>query len=291
VTRSEIEVLVRRVDVAARSWEQGDAVLGDLGFLHRFDPRNPLTESARQALVDGEDLDVADTTVLGLVVLTQTCDILRSCVDRPFVEVCPLVLVTKEARREVEAGLRPRFAYVAGVAGDGLAADLDRVMTMEKSMLLGWKRVHGCRTDADRRRLASALARKRGRCAFPDDFVEWVRPLLSRWTKKHAKLSHEGHALRAIREIRVRARPSWDASPVALHFVFIADDGEPEVSPTSGWERQVSDWMERLRAGAGTSSSRFDPVEHSVVSLDDLSARDYVESDPLDLDHLSHGTG
>jgi hypothetical protein len=28
-------------------------------------------------------------------------------------------------------------------------------------------------------------------------------------------------------------------------------------------------------------------VEGAVVTLDDMTARDYVESDPLDLDHLS----
>jgi hypothetical protein len=32
---------------------------------------------------------------------------------------------------------------------------------------------------------------------------------------------------------------------------------------------------------------RLRSVEGVVTSLDDLTARDYVESDPLDLDHLS----
>ena len=34
-------------------------------------------------------------------------------------------------------------------------------------------------------------------------------------------------------------------------------------------------------------SGRFVRVDGLVQTLDDLTARDYVESDPLDLDHLS----
>jgi hypothetical protein len=34
-------------------------------------------------------------------------------------------------------------------------------------------------------------------------------------------------------------------------------------------------------------SERFTLVEGAIVGLDDLTARDYVESDPLDLDRLS----
>ena len=36
-----------------------------------------------------------------------------------------------------------------------------------------------------------------------------------------------------------------------------------------------------------TPGGRFRSVDGVITSLDDLTARDYVESDPLDLDHLS----
>jgi hypothetical protein len=39
------------------------------------------------------------------------------------------------------------------------------------------------------------------------------------------------------------------------------------------------------------ATGRFTDVDGVVVTLDDLTARDYVESDPLDLDHLSGREG
>jgi len=41
-------------------------------------------------------------------------------------------------------------------------------------------------------------------------------------------------------------------------------------------------WLKRVPA-----AGRFATVDGAVLTLDDLTARDYVESDPLDLDHLS----
>lgn len=263
-------------------------MIGDLGFLHRFDPLIPLTEDARDALADASDLDVADTTVHGLIVLTQTCDIVRSCVDRPYLEVSPLVQVSQTELGRVSRGAQPRFAFVPGVADKGLVADLDRVMTVEKALALHWERTAGCRTDEERRLLAAALARKRQRFAFPDDFVAWVRPLQDRLTKKHAKSSDEGQSLRALREIRVRASPSWDADRVSLHFLFIRGEDEQGMERGSEeWDRQVAAWMEKLNRGGEDAPIRFVKIDGSALSLDDLSAREYTESDPLDLYHLS----
>ena len=102
------------------------------------------------------------------------------------------------------------------MASHRLVADLDRVMTIEKTGVAVWERTEGCRTDDDAHRLSLALARKRVRTAFPDDFVAFARPLMDRISLKHDKRSDQGHALRALREIRVRAAPSWDADAVEL---------------------------------------------------------------------------
>jgi hypothetical protein len=49
-----------------------------------------------------------------------------------------------------------------------------------------------------------------------------------------------------------------------------------------GWDSYLTAWLERV-----PESGRFVPVDGVVVTLDDLTAREYVESDRLDLDHLS----
>ena len=170
-----------RVDEALRSWRQGDCVLGDQAFLFRLNPAAPISEAAAIAAADGAD--AAETQVHGFAIVTQTCDIVRDCGSRPFVQVCPLVEVDDADRlAEIRRGRRPNYAFLPGVAPHGLVADLDRVMTVEKAVVADWDRVVGALRDDDARRFRLALMRNRGRVAFPDDFVQMVSELTSEKT-------------------------------------------------------------------------------------------------------------
>jgi hypothetical protein len=271
-----------RVDAVLRDWRQGDCVLGEQWFLFRADPDAPLTPEAEEAAEDGAD--AAEAEVPGLMVVTQTCDIVRRSRDRPFIQVCPLVRVEESELLQIERARFPQYALVPGVAEQHLVADLDRAMTVEKAVVSSWERSPGCTDDRQRRNLRLAIARKRSRAAFPDDFADLAKKLQARLKKKHGRTaSPEGHALRALREIRVRAVPSWDAPEVdVIFFWFLRDDNDDN----------GSDWIEHLEKWLGLvpAAGRFKAVEGVVASLDDLTARDYVESDPLDLDHLSTST-
>ena len=105
----------------------------------------------------------------------------------------------------------------------------------------------------------------------------------SRWRliEKHDRQSDEGRALRSLRELRVRAAPAWSAATVELTFLFVRerDAADFEGAP---WHTLLEAWLGRVRA-----AGRFVAVDGIVQTLDDLSARDYVESDPLDLGFLS----
>ena len=270
---------VELVDERIATWRQGDCVVENDWFLYRTNVENPLTDDGKAAAVEGAEN--AETSVHGFAALTQTCDLVRSCADRPFVEVSPLVEVDDQVLHEIDRGRRPSYGFIPGVADRRLVADLDRVMTVEKAVVAGWERIEGCRTDEDARRFSLALARKRARTAFPDDFTEFASPLRDRMLEKHDKQSDEGRALRALREIRVRAAPSWDADAVELTFWFIRNDDEPAF--------EAEDWEHCLTAlpEPQPTFGRFVRVDGVVMTLDDLTGRDYVESDPLDLDHLS----
>ncbi len=269
------------IDQALQAWRQGDCVLGEQWFSFRIDIDFPLTSAA--AIAAESDADVAETRAPGLMVATQTCDIVRTCTSRPFIEVCPLMEVDEPTFAEVRRGQRPRFAHLPGVEARSLVADLDRVMTMEKAVLFRLERVPGCHTDEDSRRLAFALARKRSRFAFPNDFVAGASQLRRRLSSKHDKDSHEGRALRALREIRIRAEPSWDAEAVALTFWFIRNEGALSFEGER-WDQHLDAWLRLL-----PEWGRFRPIQGLVLALDDLTAKDYIESDLLDLDHLSMG--
>lgn len=276
---NERDVWIQEVDTALKEWCQGDCVLGENWFVYRFDPQRPLTSES--ADVAQEETDLVESEVKGFVVVTQTCDIVRSCKDRPFIEVVPLVEVDEQKLPEIQRGKRPQYAYIRGVAEHKLVADLDRVMTVEKAVVAAWRRTPGCQTDEEIRLLGQALARKRVRFAFPNDFVDFVRRLQERIGNKHEKYSDEGKALRALREIRVRAAPAWNASEIQLMFWFIRNEEQVQFQELE-WEKWLKQWLQLLPA-----SARFQSVEGLVVSLEDMTAKDYVESDPLDLDHLS----
>jgi hypothetical protein len=83
-------VRLSEIDSAVSAWRQGDCVLGGQSFVHGFLPAIPVSEAA--LAVAGEGVSLVETSVQGLAVLTQTCDIVRTCERRQYVEVavtCP----------------------------------------------------------------------------------------------------------------------------------------------------------------------------------------------------------
>jgi len=269
------------VNAALAEWRQGDCVLGEHGFVHRFNPSCPLSPGAKDQA--GGEADLVEEDVRGFLVVTQTCDIVRDCADRPFLEVVPLVEVDTERLAEVAKAKRPAYAFVPGLEARQLVADLDRVMTVEKPVVIGWERVEGCRTDEERHALQGALTRKRGRFAFPDDFAQAAGGLLKRLQEKHGKGTPEGRALRALREIRVLALPSWNAPDVEIHLWFIRDHRERDFEGKD-WNTFLAAWLKLI-----PKAGRFRKVKGVVVTLSDLTGQDYYDSVPLDLDHLSRG--
>lgn len=240
------------------------------------DGSSPLTPAAAEA---GPGIQALTVECDGLVVVSQTCDVARKCTERHFVEVAPLRRVSIEEAREVVQGYRPSLAPIAGNAE--LVADLDRTMTVEKSIVATWKRTPGWTTDAEIRRFAQALARKRERFAFPDDFVRAVSKLRKRIIEKHDRMSDEGRALTALKEIRATAAPSWDAAQCDVFLSFIRPESTPSISDEK-WAAHCEAWL-KLCVPVG-SCVNFDGV---VVPLTRLTASEYVDSDRLDFDHLS----
>jgi hypothetical protein len=292
VTSNEPDGWIPEIDSALSKWSQGDCTIGDdCWFVTRFDPQRPVTLDAKNFVVAeaNNDTDLLESQVRGFVVVTQTCDLVRSCAERAFVEISPLVAVNSTWIEEIRRLKRPRYAYIAGVADRFLVADLvreawalpNRVMTVEKAVVAAWERIPGCRSDADTRSLAETLARKRSRFAFPDDFNRFAHTLQKRMQDKHEKTSPEGEALRALREIRVSAIPAWDANEVELIFWFIRAETDDHFQDKE-WHQLLDSWLKLLPA-----SGRFSAVDGSVVTLDDMTAKEYTQSDRLDLDRLS----
>ena len=277
------------INNALSNWRQGDVSLDEeLVFVYLADrahisARQEPDEEASLPPESKEDLSrivpVFDE-IRGAAMLTQTCDVIRDCQTRPFVEVAPLVRLEAHVVEEVRRLKRPGFAYVPATASEGLVADLDRTMTVQKAVVASWTRHRGCQTDQEARDFATALSRKRSRFAFPDDFVESARNFQRHIVAATPKNTDEGAHLRALREIRVRAAPSWENTIVKLDWWFIKEN-DPLDIPTV-WPAFVEQWIGRF-----VQSGRFQVNSAIACRLQDITAQDYVESDHLDLDRLT----
>lgn len=261
------------IDAALARWRQGDCVLeGEHWFVHRIEPTQAANDSEEPATL-------AELEVPGFAIISQSCDVVRKYKDRPYVSVASLAQVSADHLAQIVTGYRPQFAAVPALAEKKLVADLDRVMTVDKRVVAGWARTQGCANDEEVRKFSDAIKRKHGRFAFPDDFNKFVGDLQDRIKEKHDKRSPEGDALRALEEIRVHAATSWDAQEVELMFWFIAQPKNVVEMRKSG---VIKAWEKRILA-----SDRFKKVLSQIVTYSELTARDYLESDRLDLDYLS----
>jgi hypothetical protein len=277
-------------DQALQAWRQGDVTLEpQIGFVHWADLARPQTEAARQLAQDipadqqgqaSMPTVVQDDAVAGFVVLSQTCDIVRQSKQRPYVEVAPLIEVEPDELERVRRLGRPALAYIPATAARRLVADLDRSMTVEKAIVASWRRVPGWATDAEAREFAKALARRRQRFAFPDDFVSAARAFEKRFRDKHNRNSPEGAHMRALMEIRVLAAPSWDEPSVRLTLWFITDSDPAGMAPD--WTTWIEQW-----AALVDQSGRFRVETAMPCRLEDMTGRDYFDSDRLEFDQLS----
>ena len=279
--------LVDEVDRAVSEWRQGDVSCHEsIEFLHFADLDQPHSPPALKLFRQAGETEaqefgiqpILDKAIEGVVILTQTCDLIGSCRDRPYVEVAPLVKVPQQFAEEVRLGKRCGFAYVPCMEKNSLVADLDRIMTVEKAVLGMWSRIEGRITAREARDFRNAIGRKRSWFAFPDKFVEAMVDVRNHFRIKHSKQTDEGNHLRALREIRVDAKPSWNAPDVDITFWFIKDE---DPTPCM-WDSFIEQWISKFRSSPGL---RVGGCE--VRALSEMTAQEYVESDSFELDSLT----
>lgn len=273
-----------KVDALLAVWRQGDFVLR-VGFpmLHLADLAAPGTPEAERLASEqeGGGLGVVAADTPGFAVISQTCEIVRSCGSRPYVEVCPLIELPEKDMGLVRSGRRSQFVWLPGLGSARLAVDLDRPMTMEKAALVQLQDGHrsGVATEAEIRTVADALGRKRSRAAFPDDFVSLMEPFRKRVVEKHPKNTDEGRFLRAVQEVRVRAAPSWTSTQVRLTLMFIFTD-------LSTIPADAGDQIDAL-IGLVQPYGPYVDFQGRAVALEHISAAAYLGADRLEFDHLS----
>lgn len=214
----------------------------------------------------------------GVAILSQSCDIVRAVEHRPFVQIAGLVSASPDEISRAERGETPSRLYLECLKEKKLLIDLDSAATVHKAAVAGWERTIGCSSDAERRRIAAALARHRQRFAFPDSFNDLILPV-RRWIEsKRSKESSLGNFVRAMHEVRVSC-DDWE-KPSELTFLVIVSS-IPEVAELKEWEAAIT-----FLEGKAKHDS-YPEAEFRIVTYDDISAREYLASDRLDWDGLS----
>lgn len=248
-------------------WRQGDYVLDGCGFMQ-------LGQDA-----EGEAGGVVanvDEAVIGLVVVSQTCDVVG---NHPNITLCPLVEVDEEDMAHITAGRTPQFCVLEHPPKPNVVADFSRMMTVSREVVASWTRKAGFSDDSLQRKFAYALERKFGRFAFPDTFNTAITKFHNDVRKKHGANTDIGKTLAMLKEIRVRAIPNWDANPAEILFYFIY---EPPID--HNLSQTIRAELDKLVAKIGWPDEYRWQMEgkYILATLDDLTGRDYAESVALD---------
>lgn len=276
------------IDAILADWAQGDVLMGsDIPALRLVDLATPLTTAAADLVADEGDqglMSLAEDAP-GIMIVSQTCDLVRSSANRPFVQVCPLVPVDPDMLDNVKRGRQARFVYVAALEGSGLVADLEQILTVEKAVIAAAaeSRLAVGADTAEARRIGQALANKLARTAFPDAFTEAVSRMRDEIVRKHDKTSPMGAFLRGVLEIRVRAEPNWSAAEAEIELLFVFER-TTNIPPDA--DERVGALVNRFQ-----KSDAYPDIRGRAVALDALTALTYRDSDRLDLDHLSEPRG
>lgn len=219
----------------------------------------------------------------GVVVVSQTCDVVQSPSARPYVTIGALAGLSGPTASAAAAGHIPRYVRVPALPA-GYFVDLDRLASVSKDLLRRWPRTEGCQTDDDAREFSRGVGRYFSRFAFPDDLNPAVKPLVQRLKEKRGRKSAEGRAVDALVDVRVIADPGWEASSIRATIVFVLPPAGHASDPYTDeeWEEQVAGWMSRSQPHGVIAD-----LEGLAIRVDEWTVSEYLASDPLDLDYLS----
>lgn len=313
------------IKASMQSWRQGDVAAWP-AFSHAADLSNPNTEVSVAAQQERPQVKTANlrTSVDGIVILSQTCDVVASPSRKPFVEVCPLKKV--EANVATAAWHGEEIGYAALPWLDPTAvADLSRVMTIEKGMLAGMTKMAGWSSDEEIRNFQACVARRYQRFAFPDDFNRGMAKFRDKVKSRHGKpTSADGRQLARVKQIRVEAIPSWQEETFDVEFYFILPASIlprlPQDLPESDGFKEAKKWLAERKRDSTQIAEYIDQIDDAqalsllwqslvdewmgnvlgyktfndssgfAVGEDDYTIRQYWNSSALDLDYLS-GSG
>lgn len=234
----EMEVVEAGLSRAAATAKfiQGEVLAAADACIVLADAKAPLSPEALEVAGREEGssgLIVVPYPVECVVLLTQTCDLQVTSADEHCCLVAPMMHVTREIAHQALRGRRPALAALPWV-NDTAVADLSRITTVERSILVRVDSLGHPRSPEERFRFSETLARYLTRPALPDPINEVLSPFVSRLKEKHDRRSVEGRCAYLVSELRVEAAPDLDAPEPALNVLMILDEEHLPMLPRGG---------------------------------------------------------
>lgn len=260
-------------------WQQGDFTVECSEFLFCTSP----FEDEDEGTPFSADVEIEHQ---GVCVISQTCDIVRDPEKIAYVTVCPLVVLNAAHMSAVEKGEVPRFGMLVG-APDNVVVDFTRAMSVKKELLVEWAPQRGCPEETDLQNFARTLERFFGRFGFPDAFNISMDTFRIAVNKRYGKPNSDfGKSIRSVSEFRVYPHTSWDnldAVPITILAILKDPDGR-EVNDVEKIRKEIFEQAEKI---VWSKPFKADETVLRVASLKDLTAAEYLNSYPLELNALS----
>jgi len=265
---------LKELRAALAPWRQGDFTISTGEFPVAF-------------LNENEVIEAGWDTVQGLVVVSQTCDIVNAIDLDDVVVVAPMVEVTEGLLESIKFGTTTVGAVIEHSLLPTDVADLRYLATIRKTSLVKMERKGGFSSEQTRDVFVNALERRYGRFAFPDSLSNGpVITIRNRAKSLRKKDSPKANVYKSLRSVRLAAAPDFDTPGARIQFLLVLND-PPQVFA------KAEDIIEELESQA--KADRFDwPAAFEketplfrVVTMDSLSAREWDSSRHVDLDFIS----
>lgn len=178
-----------------------------------------------------------------VVLLTQTCDLQVTTAEECLCLVAPVMEVSPELAHQALRGRRPGLAALPWI-DDRSVADVSRITTLERSLLLGAPSSGAPRTPRERLHFAESVSRYLTRPALPDAINRVLAPFVKRIAEKHDRNSPEGRCAHRVSEMRLHATPDLDHRQPALNVLMVLEEDHlPNLSPGQHVDHQRIDGL------------------------------------------------
>lgn len=264
-----------------RGWNQGSLLrLNSASRLYlalENPPREDMKWHTRQEPVAGDDL---------FVVISQPCDIQKSPLQEPYVEV--MHVFTTEDRKIIHEASRNsvRYFFLGRIhtqdgSEEALIVESTIHLTLDKSSLLYLKPLPVSQDKATIRLFRVWLSRRYDRPALGDDLVTAIQRPIVKAIGKLRSTHPLQNTLDGIGEVLLSVENETSPYQIVLLFIRSERIDRPQVSEEQAAE--LAGWMRTVLNKEGSASLK----DWHILGTDEISFRDYMKAYKLPLDQYS----